>query len=128
MDNIGIKGLKTTYNNEEIIPRIRRYILKYIIWMDEILTNLKKARCTISGAKSQFYMSRLRIIKFICDTLKQHSNISKIIKIVKWLPPNNITEIKAFIKMIIYYRMFVKNFAIIAAPIYSLIRKGIRFI
>jgi hypothetical protein len=31
MDNINVKGLKTIYNNEKIIPEIRKYILKYII-------------------------------------------------------------------------------------------------
>jgi hypothetical protein len=73
-------------------------------------------------------MPRLRIVGFICDTLKRHSDTFKIIKIVKWSPPNDITEIKVFVKMVVYYKVFIKNFAIIAALIYFLIRKGIRFI
>jgi hypothetical protein len=83
MNNIGIKDFKTIYNNKKIISKIRKYILKHIIWMDEILTNLEKTRYTISKAKSQFCMPRLRVIKFIYDTLKRHPNISKIIKIMK---------------------------------------------
>ena len=83
MDDIGIKGPKTTYNNEEIVPGIRRYILKHIIWMDGVLADLERAGCTISGAKSQFCMPRIRVIRFICDALKRHSDIFKIIKIVK---------------------------------------------
>jgi hypothetical protein len=31
MDNINVKGPKTTYNNEKVVLRIRRYILKHII-------------------------------------------------------------------------------------------------
>jgi hypothetical protein len=68
-------------------------------------------------------MPRLRVIKFICDTLKRHFDIFKIIKIVKWSLPNNIAEVKAFIKMVVYYKIFIKNFAVIAAPIYFLIKK-----
>jgi hypothetical protein len=127
MDNIDIKGPKTTYNNEEIIPRIRRYILEHIIWMDRVLANLEKAEYTILKAKSQFCMPRLRVIRFVCDVLGRHPNTFKIIKIVKWPSPNDVAETRAFIKMAVYYKIFIKNFAIIAAPIYSLIKKGIRF-
>jgi hypothetical protein len=68
-------------------------------------------------------MPGLRIMRFIYNTLRRHPDISKIIKIVKWLSPNNITETRAFIKVTVYYRIFIKNFALVAAPIYSLIRK-----
>jgi hypothetical protein len=95
--------------------------------MDEILADLKRVRCTISETKSQFCMPGLRIIEFICDILERYPNIFKIIKIVEWPSPNNITEARAFIKMAIYYKIFIKNFAIIAALIYSLIRKEIKF-
>jgi hypothetical protein len=47
---------------------------------------------------------------------------------VKWLPPNNVAKAKAFIRVAVYYKIFIKNFAIVAAPIYFLIRKEIRFI
>jgi hypothetical protein len=72
-------------------------------------------------------MPKLRIVGFICDTLKRHSDIFKMIKIVKWPPPNNITEAKTFIGVAVYYKIFVKNFALVAAPIYFLMKKGIRF-
>ena len=94
--------------------------------MDGVLTNLEKAEYTISEIKSQFCMPKLRVMGFIYNALKRHSNIFKIIKIVKWPPPNDIAEIRAFIKMAIYYKIFIKNFALVAAPIYFLIKK-IRF-
>jgi hypothetical protein len=95
--------------------------------MDGVLINLERVRYTISGAKSQFCMPKLRVIGFICDVLERHSDISKIIKIVEWLSPNNIAETRAFIKMAVYYRVFIKNFTLVAAPIYFLIKKRIRF-
>jgi hypothetical protein len=128
MDNIGIKGPKTTYNNEKVISGIRKYILKHIIWMDGVLANLKRVECTILEAKSQFCMPELRVIGFVCDILGRHSNIFKVIKIVKWPSPNDIAEVRVFIRMAVYYKIFVKNFAVIAALIYSLIRKEIRFV
>jgi hypothetical protein len=95
--------------------------------MDRVLANLERAGCTISGAKLQFYMPKLRIVGFICDALGRHSNTFKVIKIMKWPPFNDIIEARAFVRVAVYYKVFIKNFAIIAAPIYSLIKKKIRF-
>jgi hypothetical protein len=103
MNDIGVKGPKTTYNNEKIIFKIRKYILEHIIWINGILADLKRTRYTISEIKSQFYMPKLRVIGFICDTLKRYPNIFKVIKIIKWFFPNNIAEARAFVKMTVYY-------------------------
>jgi hypothetical protein len=51
--------------------------------MNRVLTNLERAGYTISGAKLQFCIFGFWVIEFICDILKQHLNISKIIKIIK---------------------------------------------
>jgi hypothetical protein len=83
MNNINVKSPKTIYNNKEVIPKIRKYILKYIIWINEVLANLERAKYTILKIKSQFCMPGLRVIEFIYDTLKRHPNIFKVIKIVK---------------------------------------------
>jgi hypothetical protein len=95
--------------------------------MDGVLTNLKRAGCTILRAKSQFCMPGLRVIGFVCDILKRYSDTFKVIKIVKWPFPNDIAEARTFIRMAVYYKVFVKNFAVIAALIYFLMRKEIRF-
>jgi hypothetical protein len=72
-------------------------------------------------------MLRLRVVGFVYDILGRHSDIFKMIKIMKWLLPNDITEVKAFIRIAVYYKIFIKNFAIVAALIYFLIKKEIRF-
>jgi hypothetical protein len=48
---------------------------------------------------------------FICDILRRHPDTSKVIKIVKWPSLNNIIEIRVFIRVAVYYRVFIKNFA-----------------
>jgi hypothetical protein len=95
--------------------------------MDRVLANLKRIRYTILKVKSQFCMPRLRVIGFVFDILRRYFDIFKVIKIVKWFSPNDIAEVKVFIRMTVYYKIFIKNFAVIAALIYFLIRKEIRF-
>ena len=96
--------------------------------MDGVLVDLERIKYTISRVKSQFYIFRFRVVGFIYDTLERHPNTSKIIKIVEWPSPNDVAEVKAFVEVTIYYRVFIKNFAIIATPIYFLMRKKVRFI
>jgi hypothetical protein len=52
INNINIKGSRTTYNNKETLLKIRRFIFKYIQKLDKILANLERTGCTISGPKS----------------------------------------------------------------------------
>ena len=60
---------------------IRKYVLEHIQWLDRILADLKRADCTISGAKSQFYIAGIRVIRYLYDIEGRHPNTAKIIKI-----------------------------------------------
>ncbi|RCI14404.1 hypothetical protein L249_5981, partial [Ophiocordyceps polyrhachis-furcata BCC 54312] len=52
VDNIPIRGLETIYDNEEALPRIRRYIFEHLISLNKVLVNIKLASCTIARKKS----------------------------------------------------------------------------
>ena len=41
INNIGVKGPRTTYNNEKATPDIRRYMLEHIMWLDSVLADLE---------------------------------------------------------------------------------------
>ncbi len=57
-----IKKLKITYNDEFIVSKIRRYVMKHIQWLNYVLTDIKKIDCIICEKKSQFYCEELRVI------------------------------------------------------------------
>jgi len=52
------------YNREESLLGIRRYILEYIIWLDEVLADLERARCIILGVKSYFYKDEIIVVGY----------------------------------------------------------------
>ncbi len=62
---------------------IRKYVLEYIQWLDGILADLERANYTISGVKSQFYITDIRIIGYLCDIEDRYLDTAKIIKILK---------------------------------------------
>ena len=48
LDDVGIKGPKSKYNNEEVAPGIKRYVLEHIQNLDKVLADLEQAGVTIA--------------------------------------------------------------------------------
>ena len=51
----------------------------------------------------------------------------KIEAVVNWKPPQNVTEVRSFLGLIGYYRIFVKGFSVIASMLTKLLKKGVKF-
>jgi len=51
----------------------------------------------------------------------------KIDSIVKWEPPQNMTQVQSFLGLCNYYRRFVKDFAMISVPLSNLTKKDVKF-
>ena len=83
INNIGVKGPKIIYNDKEMTSSIRKYVLEHIQWLDRILADLERADYTISGAKSQFCIADIRVIRYLYDIEDRHPDTAKIIKILK---------------------------------------------
>ena len=96
--------------------------MKHVQWLNAVLVNLKKANCTISNEKSQFCMSELKIVDFICDSNDRFSETAKIIKILEWSSCRDVSKVRTFINVCVYYRIWIMNFIIIASSIYCLLK------
>ena len=102
LDNIGVKGPYTEYDNEESLPGIRRFVYKYIQNLDKTIDRIERARACIRP-KSQFCQNRMNIIRFICGYNKRSPTSSKVIKVLEWKLCTSVTEVKAFIRLCMYY-------------------------
>ena len=83
LDDIEIKRSKTNYDNIKIVSDIRQFVLKHIKNLDSVLLNFELVDCIISDEKSQFCMSSIKIVSFVCDFHERKSEEFKIIKILK---------------------------------------------
>ncbi len=128
LNDLGVKGPKTKYNNEELALGIRRYVLEHIQNLDNVLADLEPAGVTIAGVKSQFCQAGLKIVGYICDADSCHPDTSKVLKILDWPECTDITSARAFMGVCVYYRIWIKDFAQVAFLIYHLFKKNVPFV
>lgn len=102
LDDIGVKGPKTTYNNKEIMPGIRRFVAEHIKSLDGVLADIGRAGCTASGHKSHWCMKGLNVMDYICDADSRHPDTTNINKIIDWPECRDATEARAFIGLCVY--------------------------
>ena len=105
-----------------MIPGARLYILEAIKNLAEFLGDIERAGGTISWFKSEFVCEGLKIVAFVCDTKGRHPVTEKVRKIVEWPACRNVTEARAFIGIFVYYRAWIKDFSVVAEPIFRLFR------
>ena len=96
--------------------------------LNKILIDIKRSKISIFDEKSQFCMFDIKIINFVCDRTDWHFDSFKIIKIIEWKDCRNMTIAKTFMKICIYYRIWMKNYALIVEFIYRLLRKNESFV
>ena len=127
IDDIGLKGPKSRYNDEEIRANIRRFVYEHSLIFHEFMNECWTSGLTISGLKSMVGMPGIEIVGYMCDEDGRRPEPKKVQRIRDWPTPRTLREARAFIGIAVYYRIFIKDFAIIAAPIFQLFRKNVRF-
>ena len=128
IDDINIKNLRSNYNEKESLFEIRLFIMKHVQWLNAMLVNLEKTNCTISNKKFQFYIFELKIVNFVYDSNNKFSKITKIIKIPEWFSCCDISKVRVFINVCVYYRMKIINFITIASFIDHLLKNQKSFV
>ena len=125
LDDVGVDGPRTKYNNKEEALVVRRYVLEHIKNLDCVLCDIEGSGATISGVKSEFCKDRLKAIGFICNDRGRHPAPGKVIRVSQWKDCRSHKEIRAFLSLSVYYRVWIRNFSIIAKPMYHLLKKNV---
>lgn len=111
---------------DDIIIKSRN-IKEHFEHLEEVFKRLKQANLKLNPKKCKFFRKELNILGFTIskNTVKMDKDKIEVIK--NWPIPKTIKPVHSFLGLAGFYRRFIKNFSIIAAPLYKLLQKNVKF-
>ena len=135
VDDCSIKGPASRYETEdggyETIPEnsgIRKFVWQHLNDVHRILHRLGCAGATVSAKKLFVAVPEVVILGHKCNYEGRVPDDSKIAKIRDWPLCKDISDVRGFLGMTGYMRIWIKNYSAIARPLVNLTRKGETFI
>ena len=111
VDNVGLKGPISTYNNAEIAPGIRHYVYEYATTLDRFLMCFIQAGIMASGKKLVLATPCLHIVGTIVSKEGWHLEHGLVTKILNWGPLTSVTDVRSFLGMVGVGRKWIHGFS-----------------
>ncbi|XP_074288790.1 uncharacterized protein LOC141613946 [Silene latifolia] len=92
-----------------------------------VLQTLREHQLYAKLSKCEFWLQKVAFLGHIISKEGVAMHTTKIEAVSRWVAPKNVTEIRSFLGLAGYYRLFVKDFSKIARPLTSLMKKESRF-
>ncbi|GBG78485.1 hypothetical protein CBR_g26513 [Chara braunii] len=99
-----------------------RTIEEHVGHLDKVLSLLRQHKFKINGEKCEFGRTRILYLGHEISPEGLKPDDAKVASIRDWPHPQSVTEMRSFLGMTGYYRNFVKNYSIVAAPLTDLTR------
>lgn len=92
--------------------------------LHKVLQRLANAHLTLNREKCYFCRPSLKYLGYIGDGNGLHVDPDKVSAIVSIVSPRNVKKVHQFLRMASWYQRFIPNFATVAAPLSTLLRKN----
>ncbi|EXX67077.1 gag-pol fusion protein [Rhizophagus irregularis DAOM 197198w] len=95
----------------------------HIQHLEEVLNRIRKANLRLKAKKCHFAVAELQFLRYIVRKKGVKPDPEKVNKMVNYLEPQNIRELRRILGLFSYYQRFIKDFAKVADPMYKLLKK-----
>ncbi|GBG74708.1 hypothetical protein CBR_g19113 [Chara braunii] len=95
---------------------------EHVAHLDKVLSLLRQHKFKINGEKCEFGRTRVLYLGHEISAEGLKPDDAKVASIRDWPRPQSVTEMRSFLGMTSYYRTFVKNYSMVAAPLTDLTR------
>ena len=92
-----------------------------------VLQRLREANLRLKPNKCTLCRDEVLYLGHVVSRHGVATDPTKTDKVSKWPAPNSVKEVQQFLGLASYYRRFVRNFAVIAKPLYRLTERGRQF-
>jgi hypothetical protein len=134
IDDVPVKGPKSRYMRHdgscEMIPEnpgIRRFVWEHFQNLNRVVQRMKYCGGTFSGYKTILCAEEIMVVGHRCTVNGRMPEMDRVGIIERWPALTCQKDVRQFIGVVGVCRIFIKDFAKIAAPLNRLLRKGVPF-
>ena len=91
--------------------------------LEQVFIRFRNANLKLKGPKCNFAQEEINYLGYVISKNGILPDSNKLKSIQEWNPPRNVKEIQKFLGLCSYYRRFIQDFAKIAEPLTSMIKK-----
>lgn len=102
-------------------------IEEHIIILKSVFHKLAINQLSLRVDKCYFLRKKIKYLRYIVKENEISPYPDNLIAIENFPIPENVRDVQCFIELGQYFRKFVKDFSLIAKPLYDLIRKDEKF-
>ena len=95
--------------------------------MSIVLQALREHQLYAKFSKCEFWLIEVRFLGHVVSASSVSVDSEKVEAVISWERPKTIFEIHSFLRFAGYYRRFIKDFSLLAAPMTRLTRNEVKF-
>jgi hypothetical protein len=88
-----------------------------------IFERMRKANLKFNPDKCRLFQRQIAFLGYVVSSSGVSPDPKKVETILSWPPPSNVTELRAWIGVIGYYRRWIEGFSRRAGPLFELLKK-----
>ena len=97
---------------------------EHLSHLDQVLAAIEKARITLSPKKCHLFYGSILLLGHKVSRLGLSTHAEKVRAIMELERPKKLSQLQAFLGMVVYFSAFIPYYASICTPLFQLLRKG----